>query len=245
MHQNFVLFFLLLTGSNASASVCYDYFARSFSHVKIPQKALEHLFHGETHFDPGTGLHQLRGGLHTWPAAVEFLKKNPRIKHLDIERTTNDALWFQQQTVENGVMYLRLPYRAYTKKAQRDSWYSDLDHGGGYLWKTLFPSTMTKAQVYQAIRSVLNHPQVIEQGRWSLNFKGIVEHGGNSIIVRVIVDPKTNEVITAFPTFNQLSYGSKSLTPVGRLSILTDYSITGLPSSHAFQNRERPIPCPR
>lgn len=189
-----------------------------FSSFVIDQKALKHIFSGEivsTKNPAGQRIYQISGGLHTYEGLQDFLKLRPDIKSLYDARYTVGG-WYETTLSRNGVLYLRLPESAYTKKSLKSLWSADLYLNSGYLWKTLFPKDLSQEEILNLIQEVLRNPGNVIQRGWSTVVTGDVRlQNGRILSLTIYLDSKTKTVISAFPSFNQPIYQGSGMSALG------------------------------
>ncbi len=177
-----------------------------FSKYTLDQKTEEHIFNGDiarirTSF--GQTRYEISGGLHTYDGLIRFLDLRPDIKNLQEERDSIHN-WYNISTNGNDVIFVRLPSSAFTKKSLKSLWASDLNFNSGYLYKTLFPHYLEKAEIIDLIYQVLNKPDTVKPRGWSTTIMSTVKlKNGSRIALTVYVDTNKKKILSAFPSFNQ------------------------------------------
>jgi hypothetical protein len=77
---------------------------------------------------------------------------------------------------------------------------------GSFLWKTLFPAHFDKNKVRRAIQTVLNNPTRVENRGWAKILSGHqMQENGIPMLISVIVNTNDESVVTAYPSFTQVT----------------------------------------
>lgn len=197
--------------------------------IHISDKALKHILEGNLGKN-ALGDTVIKGGLHTKSGLKTFLEQRPDIHLLGrfrVELFAGSELdysdWYHESLNHyNGVIFVRMPESAFNRASLRALLASDLNHHGGYLWKTLFPEDLSVAELRSQILSLFQSREGHEDREWADAFTGEVnrwnEHPGYSL--RIIVDKRSGQLITAYPTFQQRE-GNQYILPSAKSMILS------------------------
>jgi hypothetical protein len=207
--MHFFAILLLFTKVSVGEFNCNSLFSKSQNRrVHVSELVLNHIILGEF------SENKLKSGLHTVEGLSALQKKQPGLidlvfvepQFVDIE----PVQWFHVSVAENGVLWAKLPSAAFTRQGRKNLRAAHQAYTGGYLWKTLFPVHLNRTDIQKAIENVVAQPKKIEPmndqksyyfGDYSFLNKGKLL----SIDVVVLVNEATNEVLTAYPNFNQSS----------------------------------------
>ena len=190
----------------------------------------------------------IKGGLHTFQGLRKFLAQRPDLILLGsqnlqsrINPASTSQWYFLNVDPVNGVGYVRLPENAYHKSALKTLWEADLKSQSGYLWKTLFPENYSTEDIQGAVAAVLASPTETTDRGWAQKSVGRYQlRGGPPVLITVISEKKTGKVISAYPSYQQLTRNwGKNHSPLGKLSIVSAYGY--LPKAEQLQDWKQAI----
>jgi hypothetical protein len=185
----------------------------------------------------------LSGGLHVFSAWKSLLLEHPEIVSLDEFDSEVDGDWFYARELQNGVITLKIPKILFSGKAANLTLMPETYYKSGYLWKTLFPSGFTEADVLDCIRQAL-----INVERESL-LEPIVQGVDHHIIgyartenpftaMRIQIQLCGHEIRSAFPSWTQPWTGNngKPFSHSDTISFLMSESVLRAPPLHNLQS---------
>ncbi|NQZ00098.1 MAG: hypothetical protein HRT45_05445 [Bdellovibrionales bacterium] len=206
-----VLFVALSAQANPKPTVsCVDEMHRRPTEIVITEKALKHILQGDFGQNPTTKRAWLKGGMHTYAGLEAFMAKRDDIFELGTKKIEVDSAdktlgswYFVMQNAINGVGHVRLPNSAFNTAQKKSLLMTDINHNGGYLWKTLFPRDMDQDELEEIIKAVFQQGAMEDKG-WALLFEAQVTRTDETEInVKIAVDKRSGRLISAYPAFNQ------------------------------------------
>lgn len=155
----------------------------------------------------GTTLKKiLKGGLHTAQGWKSLKSHRPEVVHGACFRSDRHDDWYFARELQNGVILLKIPRPLFQANAARLTLSADVYYKSGYLWKTLFPESMTFEQIISAIDESLFHPEPWESDAGIKVGYALLDDPLTALKVRVQVTDKV--INSAFPTWGQPSTGN-------------------------------------
>jgi hypothetical protein len=186
---------------------------------QLSKNAFDHILWGDTAVRPvdtpkGRIFETvLSGGLHTYAGWKRLLALHPKIVHLlQFQVGVHDAWWFARE-LQNGVITLKIPRRLFTGNAASITQQPDNYYKSGYLWKTLFPTSYTEADILEAVgEASLNidredsTPPTVEKPAGILYGYAAVDKPLSAIKIRIQI--RGDQILSAFPAWDQPHTGN-------------------------------------
>lgn len=174
----------------------------------LDESGLEHIVDGEFVRRPFVDLSGKRmvedvisGGLHTWGAWIDFLKKHPSVAHLNDFDSGLHKGWYFARLLQNNVITLKIPRELFSGDAASITMMPDTHYKSGYLWKTLFPENYSKQDILDVIKEAFLNI-AIEESTKSLII-GYARTMDPFTAIRIRIQLEGNQVRSAFPTWDQ------------------------------------------
>lgn len=172
----------------------------------IDNKTINHIFNGDIDESTQKGKVQLRGGLHTYNAWVNFKNQRKDIIHGRFFDPDIHKDWYYARELQNGVILLKLPRSIYAKKSSSVKGDPERYYISGYLWKTLFPKNMSKDKVLLIINEALSNVDQDETNEHKIVGYALTQSPFEAIKICLLID--NNRIKTAYPTWGQPQTGN-------------------------------------
>ncbi|ELP97369.1 hypothetical protein [Pseudomonas syringae] len=181
----------------------------------------------------------ISGGLHTYSALKNLLKKHPKLTSLDAFDSDTDEDWFYIRELQNEVITAKLPRKLFASKAADITLLPETYYKSGYLWKTLFPKSFNQSEILDLIDQALHNidkenssePSSPEQ---DYHIVGYVNAKHPMTAMRIQIQLQGNEIRSAFPSWTQPWSGNngKPFSHADTISLIMSESVERTNGEH-------------
>lgn len=176
----------------------------------------------------------ISGGLHTWSAWTNFLRKHPGFVHLaDFDPTLHKG-WYFARELQNGTIALKIPRELFSGAAADITLLPDVHLKSGYLWKTLFPSVLTGDEIIEVIREAMENISLEES---SIDTKSSILIGYARLsdpltAIRIRIQLEGKQIRSAFPSWDQPATGNNGKPYSPEHSIMFSIASSTIGATH-------------
>jgi hypothetical protein len=180
----------------------------------------------------------LKGGLHTATGWIDLKSSWPDLVHGARFLPQEHERWYFARELHNGVILLKIPEELFQGKAAKLTRFSDVYYKSGFLWKTLFPSSLGDQEVIEIIDEALCNIDTEESSDEILI--GYARLAKSSTAMKVRIQLTGTSINSAFPTWAQPNTGNngKPYTHFDSISFLIAESTEFFDEWDAYQNAE-------
>ncbi len=205
----------------------------------LSEKAINHIINGDfserqtKNAEGNTVLTKIiSGGLHTFSAWNNFLSNRLDITHGLLVDSNQSEKWYYARKLQNGVILLKIPRDCFQSKAANITKFPETYYKSGYLWKTLFPIKFSPKNIISTIDEALNNIN-IEESNEALII-GCANPNDLFKSMKIRIQVRENEILSAFPTWEQPMTGNNG-KPFSHIDSIN----TIISSSCIFANNDR------
>lgn len=178
----------------------------------LSQKSLRHIIFGEfssqiiKHSDFDKKTVRLTGGLHTVDGWLLFKKELCDIVHGRFYDPRIHKDWYFSKELQNRVILLKLPLSIFKSRAAKITKKPETYYKSGYLWKTLFPSKFSQADVVAVVNEALHN---IDKEETNNNFiTGYALMSSYTSVIKICILCHGCNINSAYPSWGQPTSGN-------------------------------------